>query len=293
MSKKKLNKDLPTVSNKLSLSPKRLRNLSDKSSQGASLDESSPRKLIYQNSMLSDKKRKRNQQILSVDTGIRSMLRREATTKSFALQSKERRIQRRLKNNDSDTFSKGGCSPFHQQSGALPAINEQIKMIESNACYSPTGLIKESLRLHGKLDRRSQMSGSNLGGRGDAYEDFVEQNYRHMQKKAVNRGTYHDLSQSSLSYSKRMNMMNDRAQRHGNQGDFSQLYYSDISALKKLQIVESGSPRAQKFLNALSNEHSGSRDRKSVVRDEDNFGKQDQYQKKAQMKPTASGQRNI
>jgi len=57
-----------------------------------------------------------------------------------------------------------------------------------------------------------------------------------------------------------MNMMKDRAHRHGNQGDVSQLYSSDISALKKLKIVEN-SPRAQKIANAASNEHSGSRDR--------------------------------
>ena len=87
------------------------------------------------------------------------------------------------------------------------------------------------------------MSGSNIGGRGDAYEDFVDQNYKHMQRAAAMKGNYHGSSQRSQSYSKRMSMIKDRAHRHGN-ADVKQIYSSDVSALKKLQIVESNSPRA-------------------------------------------------
>ena len=108
--------------------------------------------------------------MLSVDTGIRSMLRREANAKSFLEQSNERRSKRKPKN--------GAQSP--QATSGLPAISEQDQQALDDADkttqYSPTKYLKESLRLHGKL-MRSSIHGSRLGGNGDLYEEFVQANY--------------------------------------------------------------------------------------------------------------------
>ena len=107
--------------------------------------------------------------MLSVDTGIRGMLRREANAKSFLEQSNDRRGKRKNK--------KGAQSP---QASALPAISEQdqqaLDEADKTTQYSPTKYLKESLRLHGKL-MRSSIHGSRLGGNGDLYEEFVQANY--------------------------------------------------------------------------------------------------------------------
>ena len=57
----------------------------------------------------------------------------------------------------------------------LPSITEQ-QIHDDVSHYSPTRYLKESLRLHGKL-MRSSINGSRLGGNGDLYEEFVQQNF--------------------------------------------------------------------------------------------------------------------
>ena len=113
--------------------------------------------------------------MLSVDTGIRGIIRREASTKHFAEQSAERRSKRTKTiggtatpsmNNSKQTS--GANSP---RNGGLPAITEG-QFPDDVSTYSPTRYLKESLRLHGKL-MRSSMQGSRLGGNGDLYEEFV------------------------------------------------------------------------------------------------------------------------
>lgn len=125
---------------------------------------------------------------------------------------------------------------------SLPAINEftsdrcalEAVMPELD-CYSPTRLIKESLRLHGHLNRDLENS---LNGGKNAYEDFCESNYRTNLRKAAYYGDYNEASSRSHSYSKKMRRIKERSERHGDADDLDKLYSSDVSALKKLQMTE-------------------------------------------------------
>ena len=77
--------------------------------------------------------------MLSVDTGnIRGMIRQQQTVKNFIESAQERLFKRGI--------TKEGDS-------ALPAINELQNDTDLQLPYSPTRLIKESLRLHGRLNK--------------------------------------------------------------------------------------------------------------------------------------------
>jgi len=114
-------------------------------------------------------KRLKPNRVLSVDTGIKGMLRRQVTTNAFLEQSHARKRQ--------------DANALIQQKG-LPSINEiqKPKMPsgeQSPAIYSPTKYLKESLRHHGgMLKSTTNRNSYYAGGSGDLYEDFIEQNYR-------------------------------------------------------------------------------------------------------------------
>ena len=98
--------------------------------------------------------------------------------------------------------------------------------------------MKESLRLHGQLTKDQQerlaQQAKNIGS--NAYEDFVESNYRQNLRQAASFGDYND--RSSSSYSKTMRRIYERSQRHQDAQDLNHLYSNDVSALKKLKIAE-------------------------------------------------------
>lgn len=93
-----------------------------------------------------------------------------------------------------------------------------------------------------------------MGGRGDLYEEFVEDNYRHAKRddhrrhyQPVSNNEYlGDTSPLARSYSKKMQFFNERSQRHGIELTVDQIYSSDISVLKKLMIVEKEEERLSK-----------------------------------------------
>jgi len=98
--------------------------------------------------------------------------------------------------------------------------------------------------LHGVLNRDldslstvSKEGGRNQGG-GGAYEDFCESNYRRNLRQAAYYGDYNEASSRSNSYSKKMRLIKERTNRHGDMEDLDKLYSSDISVLKKLQLTE-------------------------------------------------------
>ena len=114
-------------------------------------------------------------------------------------------------------------------------------MPELDLPYSPTRLIKESLRLHGHLNRDFDTS-----VRGNAYDDFCESNYRKNLRQAAYYGDYNEASSRSHSYSKKMRMIKERSERHIDDEDLDKLYSSDVSALKKLQMVESNHDKIER-----------------------------------------------
>jgi len=107
--------------------------------------------------------------------------------------------------------------------------------------YSPSRLIKESLRLHGQLIRTKGAPPSPRLGKPAAYEEFVENNYlQNLRQAAI--ALHGDMlarssaSQRSNSYLASMNSMLQRSIRHSKLDDLEQIYANDISALKKLKI---------------------------------------------------------
>ena len=68
----------------------------------------------------------------------------------------------------------------------------------------------------------------------------MEQTYRESQRDQ----TQNDMTMRSTSYSTKMKNIRDRSKRHANNDDVDQIYSSDISAIKKLKLVEQN---AEKF----------------------------------------------
>ena len=68
----------------------------------------------------------------------------------------------------------------------------------------------------------------------------MEQTYRESQRDQ----TQMDMTMRSTSYSTKMKNIRDRSKRHANNDDVDQIYSSDISAIKKLKLVEQN---AEKF----------------------------------------------
>ena len=152
--------------------------------------------------------RKSQTRMLSVDTGMRGMIRRQITTNTFLEQS----MSRKQRNADAAASIRSGLL-------GLPAIEEQQNSLASPSGnlsftnYSPTKFIKESLRLHGNLQKSNKNS-----PRGNAYDEFVEQNYRQNLQRAAYVGEYSE-SQASRSYTKKMKEIKGRSQRHANDSD--------------------------------------------------------------------------
>ena len=117
--------------------------------------------------------------------------------------------------------------------------------------YSPSRLIKESLRLHGQLIRKSGAPLSPRIGNPAAYEEFVENNYRQNLRQAA-LALQGDImgrssaSQRSNSYLASMHSLKQRSIRHSKLDDFEQIYANDVSALKKLKIHEDNLQRLSK-----------------------------------------------
>ena len=135
--------------------------------------------------------------------------------------------------------------PGEAGTAGLPAINEHYD--ELPLPYSPTRLIKESLRLHGRLNKDLDSLSSKDGRpkmNNEAYDAFCESNYRANLRKAAYYGDYNEASSRSNSYSKKLRRIKERTQRHGDFDDLDKLYSSDVSALKKLQMTENN---AEKF----------------------------------------------
>ena len=63
--------------------------------------------------------------------------------------------------------------------------------------------------------------------------------------EAARLGQYSNANKRSSSYSRQMQKIEERSQRHSEQRNFEHIFSSDISALKKLQLVEERNSEAR------------------------------------------------